>query len=148
MIARFFFFSLRKKLYPLGYKENDLIEWKILKLIKGHMVQEYRDEFCKMELLLNIPLHTQEMCMKYVGGLRAHIHNTVFMFKPTNLDEVFFQETYIEARKTRFGVSRESSSRKEDKMKGNGKKSNSTTRKEEKLSCNHLKKEGHDHEHC
>jgi hypothetical protein len=90
--SKIFFFALRNKFYPLGYKDNDLIEWKILKLIKGHMVQEYRDEFCKMELMLNIPLHTQEMCMKYIGGLRAHIHNIVFMFGPTNLDEVLFKK--------------------------------------------------------
>jgi hypothetical protein len=38
--------------------------------------------------------------------------NTVFMFGPTNLDEVSFQETYIETWKTRVGVSGESSSRK------------------------------------
>ena len=35
-----FVFALRKQFYPLGYKENDLIEWKSLKLRKGKMVQE------------------------------------------------------------------------------------------------------------
>jgi hypothetical protein len=70
------------------------------------------------------------------------------MFGPTNLDEVSFQATYIEAGKTRGGVSGESSSRKEDKRKGNGKKENSATRREEKLSCKHCKKEGHDDDHC
>jgi hypothetical protein len=72
----------------LGYKEKDLIEWQSLKLRKGKMVQEYTDEFRKMELMLNIPLHTQETLMKYIGGLPTHIHNTIFMFGPTNLDEV------------------------------------------------------------
>jgi hypothetical protein len=111
-------------------------------------VQEYTNEFHKMALMLNIPLHTQENLMKYIGGLLAHTHNTVFMFGPTDLDEVFVQETYIEAEKTIVGVSGESSSRKEDKRKGNGKKTNSTRRKEEKLSCKHCKKEGHDDDHC
>ena len=41
--------------------------------------------------------------MKYIGGLPAHIRNTVFMFGPTNLDEVSIQATYIEAGKV--GVS-------------------------------------------
>ena len=63
-------------------------------------MQEYTDEFCKMELMLNIPLHTEETLMKYIGGLPAHIHNTVFMFGPTNIDEVSIQATYIEAGKT------------------------------------------------
>jgi hypothetical protein len=104
------------------------------------MVQEYTNEFFKMELMLNIPLHTQETLMKYIGGLPTHIRNIVFMFGPTNLDEVYVQATYIEACKTRVGVSGESSSRKEDKRKGNGNKENSSTRKEEKLSCKNCKK--------
>jgi hypothetical protein len=69
------------------------------------------------------------------------------MFGPTNIDEVFVQGTYIEAWKTRVGVSWESSSRKEEKRKWNGKKENSVERKEEKPSCKHCKKEGHDDDH-
>jgi hypothetical protein len=80
-----FVFALRNKLYPLGYKEKVLIEWQGLKLRKGQTVQEYTDEFCKMELMLNISLHTQETLMKYIGGLLAHIRNIVFMFGPTNM---------------------------------------------------------------
>jgi hypothetical protein len=63
-------------------------------------VKEYTDEFCKMALMLDIPLLTQETLMKYIGGLPAHIRNTIFMFGPTNLDEVFVQATYIEEGKT------------------------------------------------
>jgi hypothetical protein len=110
-------------------------------------VQEYIDEFRKMALMLDIPLHTQETLMKYIGGLPAHICNTIFMFGPTNIDEVYVQATYIEAGKTRVGVSRESSLRKEDKRKWNGKKENSVARKGENLSCKHYKKEGHDDDH-
>jgi hypothetical protein len=65
-----------------------------------------------------------------------------------DLDEVYVQATYIEAGKTGVGVSGESSSRKEDKINGNGKKANSATRKEEKFSFKHCKKEGHDADHC
>jgi hypothetical protein len=103
-------------------------------------VQEYIDEFRKMALMLNMPLHTQENFMKYIGGLPPHICNTVFMFGPINLDEVYFQETYIEAGKTRVGVSGESSSWKEDKRKGNGKKASSVIVKEENISCKHCNK--------
>ena len=70
------------------------------------------------------------------------------MFGPTNLDEVSVQATYIEPGKTKVGVLGESSSRKEDKRKWNGKKENSVERKEEKLSCKHCKKEGNDDDHC
>jgi hypothetical protein len=36
---QFFVSSLRKKFYPLGYKEKDLIEWKWPKLRKGQTMQ-------------------------------------------------------------------------------------------------------------
>ena len=91
-------------------------------------MQEYTDGFQKIALLLDIPLHTQETLMKYIRGLPTHIRNIVFMFGPTNLDEVFVQATYIEAGKA--DVSRESSSRKEDKKKWHGKKENAVARKE------------------
>jgi hypothetical protein len=94
-----------------------------------------------MALMLDIPLHTKETFMNYIGGLLAHIRNIVFMFGPTNLDEVYFQATYIEARKA--GVSWESSSRKEDKRRWHGKKSNAVMRKDENPSFKHFKKEGH-----
>jgi hypothetical protein len=82
-----------------------------------------------MALMLDIPLQTQENLRKYIGGLPVHIRNIVFMFGPTNLDEVYVQVTYIEAGKV--GVSGESlSSRKEDKRKRHGKNANAVTRKE------------------
>jgi hypothetical protein len=112
-------------------------------------LQEYTDGFRKMALMLDIPLQTQETLMKYIGGLPAHIRNIVFMFGPTNLDEVSVQATYIEAGKA--GVSGESSSsRKEDKRKrhGNGKNANAVTKKEGNPSCKQCKKEGHDEDRC
>jgi hypothetical protein len=92
--------ALKKQFYPLGYKDKALIEWQGLKLRKGQTVKEYTDEFNKMALMLDIPIHTQETLMKYIGGLPAHIHNAVFMFGPTNLDEVYVQAAYIEVGKT------------------------------------------------
>jgi hypothetical protein len=110
-------------------------------------VQEYTDGFRKIALMLDIPLQTQETLRKYIGGLPVHIRNIVFMFGPTNLDEVSVQATYIEARKE--GVSGESSSsRKEFKRKRHGKNANAMTRKEGNRSCKHCKKEGHDEDKC
>jgi hypothetical protein len=111
-------------------------------------MQEYTDGFHKMALTLDIPLHSQETLMKYIGGLPTHIQNTVFMFGPTNLDEVSILATYIETRKTSVGVSGESSSRKEDERKWHGKKSNSVERKEDNPFCKHFNKEGHDEDRC
>jgi hypothetical protein len=75
-------------------------------------MQEYIDGFRKMALMLDIPLHSQETRMKYIQDLPAHIRNTVFMFGPTNLDEVSVQATYNEAGKIGVCVSGESSSMK------------------------------------
>jgi hypothetical protein len=86
--------------------------------------------------------------MKYIGGLPAHIRNIVFMFGPTNIDEVYVQATYIEDRENKCWCIRESSSRKEEKRKWHGKNSSSVARKEERPSCKHCKKEGHDEDHC
>jgi hypothetical protein len=58
-----------------------------------------------MALMLDIPLHTQETLMKYIGVLPTHIRNIVFMFGPTNIDEVYVQVTYIEEGKKGVGVS-------------------------------------------
>jgi hypothetical protein len=136
-----FIFALRKQFYPLGYKEKSLIEWKSLKLRKGQTVQEYIDGFQKMALMLDIPLHTQETLMKYIGGLPSHIRNIVFMFGPTKLDEVYVQATYIEVGKV--CVSGESSSsRKEDKRKWHGKNSNAVVRKEGKSLLQELQERG------
>jgi hypothetical protein len=99
----------------LGYKEKDLIQWKILNLRKGQSVQEYTDEFRKMDLMLDVSLTTQETLMKYIGVFPAYIHNIVFMFRHTNIDEVYVQETYIETGNIGVSVSRESSSKKDGK---------------------------------
>jgi hypothetical protein len=101
-----------------------------------------------MALMLDIPLHTQETLMKYIGGLPTHIINIVFMFGPTNLDEVYVKATYIEVGKTGVGVSGELSSRKQDKRMWNQKKENVVPRKEERPYCKHCKKEGHDEDRC
>jgi hypothetical protein len=130
-----FIFVLRKNFSPLGYKEKALTEWEILNLRKGQSVQEYTYEFHKMALMLDVPFTTQETLMKYIGGFLAYICNTIFMFGLTNLDEVSVQAMYIEVGKNGVSVSRQSSSKKDGKGKGNGKKENLAIMKEEKLSC-------------
>jgi hypothetical protein len=107
-------------------------------------VQEYTYEFHNMDLMLDVPLTSQETLMKHIGGFPTYICNTIFMFGPTYLDEVSVQATYIEVGKTKVNVSGESSSKKDGKGKGNGKKENSMTVKEDNLSCKNCKKEGHD----
>lgn len=98
--------------------------------------------------MLDIPLYTQETLMKYMGGLPEYVRNIVFMFSPTNLDEVVVQATYIEAGKLGVGVSSKLTARMESKGKGKVKKVNFGKKDVENLSCKHYKKEGHDEDHC
>jgi hypothetical protein len=41
-----------------------------------------------MDLMLDVPLTTQETIMKYIRGLSTYIRNIVFMFGPSNLDSI------------------------------------------------------------
>jgi len=86
--------------------------------------------------------------MKYIVGLPEYVCNTVFMFSPTNLDEVAVQATYIEEGKLGVGVSSKSTARMESKGKGKVKKVNFGKKEVENLSCKNCKKEGHDKDHC
>jgi hypothetical protein len=117
-----FISALRKQLYPLGYKEKDLIEWKSLKLRKGQSVQEYTDEFHKMDLMLDVPLTTQETLMKYIGGFPSYIRNIVFMFGPNNLDEVSIQEHILKQGKLELVYQGNHLQRRMEKEKGMGRK--------------------------
>jgi hypothetical protein len=60
----------------------------------------------------------------------------------------FFKQHILKQENFRVSVSGESSSKKDGKEKGNGKKENSATVKEDKLSSKHCKNEGHDDENC
>jgi hypothetical protein len=115
-----FISTLRKQFYPLGFKEKTLIEWQSLKVRKVQSMQEYTNEFHKMDLMLDVPLTTQETLMKYIGGFPAYIHNIVFMFGPTNIDEVYVQETYIKHEKIELVYQGNHLQRKMAKEKGMG----------------------------
>ena len=65
---------------------------------KGQSVQDYTREFRKRALALGIPLYTQETLLKYIGGLHSYLCHMIFMFNPTNLDEVCIYETHIETK--------------------------------------------------
>jgi hypothetical protein len=107
--------ALRKKFYPLGYKEKALIEWQGLKLRKGKTVQEYMNGFRKMALILEIPLHTQENIMKNIGGFPTHIRNLYlyldllilmrFIFKKHTLrqrkHELVYQGNHLQEKRTK-----------------------------------------------
>ena len=61
-------------------------------------MQDYTHEFRKKALILGINLYSQETWLKYVGGSHNYPRYIILMFNPTNIDEVFFQATHLEAR--------------------------------------------------
>ena len=65
---------------------------------KGQSVQEYTQEFRKRDLVLGIPLYTQETLLKYKGGLHSYLHHMRLRFNPINLDEVCVQATHMESK--------------------------------------------------
>jgi hypothetical protein len=75
-----FISAMRKKLYPLEYTQTYMIEWLHLKPLKGKNVQYYTQEFKKKDLALEIPLHTRETLIKYIGCLHFYLRHTILMF--------------------------------------------------------------------
>ena len=56
------------------------MDWNNLRQGKGQSVQEYTEEFRKRDLVLGIPLYTQEMLLKYLGGLHSCLCHMILMF--------------------------------------------------------------------
>ena len=48
--------------------------------------------------MLGINLYSQENLLKYIGGLHSYLRHTILLFNSTNLDEVWFHATHLEAR--------------------------------------------------
>ena len=64
----------------LGYMQQAMMDWKNLRKGKGQRVQKYTQEFIKGSLVLGIPLYTQEMLLKYLGGLHSCLCHMILMF--------------------------------------------------------------------
>jgi hypothetical protein len=44
-------------------------------------------------------LYTQEILLKYIGGLHSYLKHTIIMLNPSNFDEVCVQAIHIESKK-------------------------------------------------
>ena len=100
MISSWYEFTaqLKKQFYPLGYIQQDMMDWKNLRQGKGQNVQEYIQEFRKRALIFGIPFYTHETLLNFIGGLHSYSCHTILMFNTTNLDEVFVKATHIESK--------------------------------------------------
>ena len=116
-------------------------------------VQSYTQDFRSGSLILGVDLSSQDTLLEYIGGLHNYLRHTILMFNPTNIDEVFVQETHLEARGKNFPQENskkpfKSGDKGKGKFKGKGKKNGSIKKEGEKLTCKHCSKEGHDEDHC
>ena len=80
--------ALKKQFYPLGYTQQAITDWQKLRQNKGQEVQDCTHEFNKRTLMLGIPLYAQETLLTYGAGLHDYLRHQIFMFNPTNIDEV------------------------------------------------------------
>ncbi len=48
--------------------------------------------------MLDVDLQSQDILLKYIGGLCSYLRHTILMFNPNNLDDVCVQATHIEER--------------------------------------------------
>ena len=96
------------------------MDWWNLRQEKGQNVQDYTQDFRKMAPKLGILLYTKEIVLRYIGGLRRYLRHTILMFNPTNIHEVFVQDTNIESEggNARDIFLKESSHQIEGKKKG------------------------------
>jgi hypothetical protein len=102
---------------------------------------------------LEIPLHTPETLLKYIGGMHSYLHHSILMFNHTNIDEVSVQATNLESNKGKHVVEDDLEDahefEKQSKGKGKSKKTTKINKEEEKnLPCSHCEKKGHDDNHC
>ena len=82
--------------------------------------------------------------------MHGYIFNTIFLLKPSNLDEVCVQATYIETGKQGGGVSVEDIQSKDNKGKGKEKPKRTTfvKKSDDTPFFAYSKKECHDDDRC
>ncbi|XP_059064618.1 uncharacterized protein LOC131856732 [Cryptomeria japonica] len=128
------------------------MNWQLFRQGKGQSVQDYTHEFKKKDIALNVPLYTQDMLLKYIGGLQSYLRHSIFVLNPSNLDEVCVQATHLELRGKGSFIDKSdkktSKSKKKSQNKGKGKKIATVKKEGEKPTCSHCKKEGHDDSRC
>jgi hypothetical protein len=82
--------------------------------------------------------------MKYIGALHNYMCHTLFLFNPTNIDEVCVQVIYLEiwGKNVHEDHAKKPSKFQNNKFKGKakGKKTVTTMKEEGKSSCTHCKK--------
>ena len=83
-----FIVAIKIQFYPLVYMQKAIMNWQNFRQLKGQSVQDYTQEFIRRDLMLCVNFHSQEMFLKYIGGLHIYLRHTILMFNPTSLDEV------------------------------------------------------------
>jgi len=103
---------IKSQFYPIGYMEDQWIQWHYFRQKLGQSMQEYTTEsrkmtimlvslqrtteFRKMTIMLGISPKNPDVLLKYLGGLHLHLREKVMLFKPKTMDEACVQAQYLE----------------------------------------------------
>lgn len=110
--------------------------------------------------MLGISLNTHETLLKYIGGLHTDLHHTIMLLKPSDLDEVCVQATYLDGKgkfvsegKQKMAAKFSGSEEEKQKNKDKGKAKTTSTVQQEKPEkqvevCSHCKFKGHNEKQC
>lgn len=128
------------------------MDWKHLRQGKGQSVEEFTQEFRKKALTLDIPLKTWETLLKYIGSFHSYLQHSLFMFNPTEFDELCIQDIHIEAGgkpfQSNFSKKSFKHSENKDSKEYKGNKSATAKKEGERPTCSHFQRVGHDESKC
>ena len=78
---------IKSQFYPIGYMEDEWIQWHYFRQKSGQSVQEYTKEFRKMAIILGISPKNPDALLKHLEDLHYHMREQVTFFKPKLMDE-------------------------------------------------------------
>jgi len=78
---------IKSHFYPIGYVEDQWIQWHYVRQWLGQSIHEYTTKLRKMAIMLRISPKNPNVLLKYLGGLHCHLCEQVMLFKPKSVDE-------------------------------------------------------------
>jgi hypothetical protein len=63
---------IKSQLYPIGYVEDQWIQWHYFKQMQGYSVKECTTNFRKMAIMMGTSPKNPYVMLKYLGGLHSH----------------------------------------------------------------------------
>ena len=91
-----FIYTLKEKIYPLGYRQKYLMDWQYLRQGRGQGVHIFTEEFRKQALNLGIALDSCEVVINNIGSLHSYLGHSLLLFEPTTIDSASVKAIHLE----------------------------------------------------